>query len=149
LPLLDIIDKIKLMLEEIPNIGKVHPAERWTVKWEEFLDFFRPAGENIIKGWLITSTATAEDYFEAPRTNLRTHSIMVQGFYSHVDSAESWRDFIALQEEVCNKLRKDPTLKGSALDSQPPQVSRTTAMLAGVLVHRCEITFETKEKVQY
>ncbi len=146
--LADIRTEIKNLLETVPGIGKVHDFERWTVEWKKFLEFFK-TGDNKINGWTVTRSVSREEN-QAMGINIRTHQILIKGYYGLKDSVESEKTFQTLVESVCDVLRSNNELNGSCLRSEPPQVTKVHPRpFGGVLVHVCNILLSVDEYLQY
>ncbi|MBI5789300.1 MAG: hypothetical protein HZA78_10640 [Candidatus Schekmanbacteria bacterium] len=139
--------EIKALLETVPGIGKVHDFERWTIDWQKFLEFFKTA-DNKINGWTITRSVSTENN-QSVGTNIRTHQILIKGYYGLKDAVESEKAFQNLIEAVCDVLRSHNDLNASCLKSGPPQVSKVYPRpFGGVLVHVCNIQLAVQERIQ-
>ncbi len=146
--LADIRTEIKSLLETVPGIGKVHDFERWTTDWKKFLEYFKTE-DNKINGWTI-SRSTTEEEAQSMAVNIRTHQIIIKGYYGLKDSVESEKTFQALIESICDVLRSNHDLNGSCLTSDPPQVTKVYPRpFGGVLVHVCNIALSVDERLQY
>lgn len=140
--------EIKTILGSVSGIGKVHDFERWTIDWKKFLEFFKTE-DNKINGWTITRSTSREEN-QAMGTNIRTHQIVITGYYGLKDSIESEKTFQDLIESVCDALRSNNDLNGSCLRSEPPQITRVYPRpFGGVLVHVCNILLSVDEYLQY
>jgi len=141
-------DQIKAILLATSGVGaKVHDYERWAKTWEDYLAFFKSNG--LIKGWTITRTATSEAK-STTTTNMRTHTFLIRGYYSLDDSAATEKTFQNVIEAIATAFRADPTLNGTAFDSDPLQVDLVgNVMFGSVLCHFCELRLLVQEEKQW
>ena len=141
-------DQIKAILLATSGVGtKVHDYERWAKTWEDYLAFFKSNG--LIKGWTITRTATSEAK-STTTTNMRTHTFLIRGYYSLDDSAATEKTFQNVIEAIATAFRADPTLNGTAFDSDPLQVDIVgNVMFGSVLCHFCELRLLVQEEEQW
>ncbi len=138
---------IKSILEGVAGIGVVHDYERWTVDWATYLSLFRAPAQNLINGWTISRASTSEVAFASGR-HRRSHRFIVRGYYSQKDAAGSEKNFQDLIEAVCDGLRGNVSLNGTAESSGPPQVRRVESRTLGdVLCHYCEIGLDADEEM--
>lgn len=145
----EIRTEIKSLLETVPGIGKVHDFERWTNDWKTFLSLFKTE-ENKINGWTISRSFTKEKVHAATAVNIRTHRIIIKGYYGLKDSIESEKTFQSLIESVCDVLRKNNDLNSSCWGSDPPQVTKVYPRpFGGILVHACNIVLSVDEYLRY
>jgi hypothetical protein len=147
--LADIRTQLKAIIESVDGIGKVHDYDRWTTDWNRFLSFFKTE-DNKINGWIITRSWAKEKVHAATSVNIRTHRIIIKGYYGLKDSAGSEKAFQDLIESVCDALRKNNDLNGSCLSADPPQVAKIYHRpFGGILVHACNIVLSVDEYLQY
>ncbi len=139
---------IKTILDGIAGIGVVHEYQRWAAHWTAFLSRFQDPATQTIRGCTVTRESTCEAWIAIGQVE-RRHTWVVT-FYMGLDDAGASE--IAAQgqvEVICDVLRLDPALRGSAEnDSSPPQVRRFEPRLFGsVLCHVAEIVVIGKEVV--
>jgi len=147
--LAEIRTQIKTLLETVPGIGKVHDYERLTRDWNTFLSFFRDSNGRI-NGWTIGRLFAREKFRGASPVNIRTHQIVIRGYYGLKDSLETDKTFQSLIESICAVLRSNSDLNGSCFRSDPPQVTKIyPRTFGGVLVHYTEIVLSVEEYVAY
>lgn len=142
--------EIKTILNSVTDIGVVHDYERWSKDWNTILSLFQPSGKAYIRGWMITRRATSEQVItQGPGgTNQRDHSFVIKGVFGLKDDTASEKTFQDLLESICTALRGNPTLNGSALGCEPPQVlSVDIRMFSQVLCHYAEIELKASEIV--
>jgi hypothetical protein len=142
--------EIKTLLTGVTDIGVVHDYERWAIDWNTILAQFKPAGKDYIRGWMITRQASPERVIEpgAGGLNDRTHRFLIKGIASLKDDAATEQIFQDLVESVCQILRANPDLNGSAVESDPPQVLTVEMrMFSQVLCHYAEIELKVTEYV--
>ncbi|GAJ02770.1 unnamed protein product [marine sediment metagenome] len=139
--------EIKTILSGVTGVGtKVHDYQRWAKTWEDYLSFFKSNG--LIKGWEITRRSTPETQFTL-NSNLRTHTMVVRGYYSVDDSAATEKVFQDIIEAIAAAFKANPTLNGQAFSSDPLQVDSVgLAMFGSVLCHICELRLLVQEEVQ-
>jgi len=139
--------EIKTILSGVTGVGsKIHDYVRYAKTWEEYLSFFKSNG--LIKGWEITRDSTPEIKFTL-NSNLRTHTMMIHGYYSVDDSAATEKTFQDIIEAIAAVFKANPTLNGKAFSSDPLQVDSVgLAMFGSVLCHVCELRLLVQEEVQ-
>ncbi len=143
----DIRTQIKTILEGVAGIGIVHDYQRWDVEAEGFQTLYVSGGR--IHVWAVTREQSTEAA-EAQQQHVRTHRVRITGVYSLDDSDATEKTFSDLMETVCDALRRNNSLNGSAESSGPPQVTRDGhARFAGTLCHFGEITLDVREDVTY
>ena len=139
--------EIKTILSGVDGVGtKVHDYVRWAKTWEEYLSLFK--SNELIKGWEITRRSTPETQFTL-NSNLRTHTMVLRGYYSVDDSAATEKTFQDIIEAIAAAFKANPTLNGQAFSSDPLQVDSVgLAMFGSVLCHVCELILTVQEEVQ-
>ncbi len=139
---------IVAILEGVPGIGVVHDYQRWAAQWADFLALFQDPTTQTVRGCTITREATAETWLTNAQVE-RRHTWVLTLMMALNDEAASEKTAQDLAEAVCDALRLDPALGGSAQgDSGPPQVRTFAPRLFGsVLCHVAEIAMITKEVV--
>lgn len=140
---------LKAILDGVPGIGVVHDYERWAAQWAEFLARFQDSATQTIRGCTITREATAEVWLTNTQVE-RRHTWIIRLYVGLDDTAASEKTAQGLVEAICDALRLDPALGGSAEgDSPPPQVRAFEPRLFGrVLCHVAEIAVAGKEVVE-
>lgn len=142
--------EVKTILQNVTDIGVVHDYERWSNDWNTILSMFQPSGKAYIRGWMITRRATQEVVVTQGLggSNQREHSFVIKGVFGLKDDIASEKTFQDLIESICSALRGNPTLNGSAIECDPPQVmSVDIRMFSQVLCHYAEIELKAAEIV--
>lgn len=133
------------ILEGVTGIGAVHNYERLSSDLARLKSLH--VVSNRINSWTVTRTATTSEY----RTNTqyeRQHQLVIRGYMSLDDAAESELTFQALVEAIEEAFRGDDTLDGTAEVCGPLQVERVEpVMFAGVLCHFAELRLMAQELV--
>ena len=145
-----ILAKIKTLLLAVTGVGtKVYDFEQCDVgDWNNYLTLFKEG--SLIKGWEITRIG-APEVEDSPSANLRTHQIVIRGFYSLNNASASEKTFQDLIEAICTAFRaKAPDLEGTAFMLAAPSVSVIENRMFGeVLCHFCEIRLDVTEHIQW
>jgi len=141
MPLSTARDQIKTTLEGVSGIGVVHKYERFAKEAPAYLTLFKTGG--VINGWTITRESTTpmpDDDGDVSHTFFRAYSIIIRGYYSLDDSAETEVTFQNLIESICDTFDADPTISGTVKEAEPIEVrSVGHRMFGNVLVHYCEL----------
>ncbi|MFQ5692997.1 MAG: hypothetical protein ACE5IM_08150 [Nitrospinota bacterium] len=139
--------QLKAVLGGVPGIGVVHDYQRWEIEADNFNALFVSGGR--INVWMVTRDGSREEE-SAQRQNTRRHQVRIIGLYALDDSDATEKTFSDLLEAVCDALRQNNDLGGTAESSGPPQVRRDDhARFAGTLCHFGEITVEVREDRTY
>ena len=135
--------QLKTTLQGVAGIGVVHDHQRWVIEAANFKTAFVTGGR--INAWMITRYQSTE-IEEAAQQNYRTHQVRIIGIYALDDSDGTEKVFSDLLEDICDTLRADNTLNGTAESSTPPQVtSDAHTKFGGASCHYGEITLGIRE----
>ncbi len=139
--------QLKTILEGVAGIGTVHDYQRWEIEADNFTTLFVSTGR--INTWMITRDASPEDEL-AQKQHYRKHQIRIIGIYAMDDSDATEKVFSDLLETICNTLRTNLDLAGTAESHSPPEVKEDNhTKFAGVLCHYGEIAMEVREDVTF
>ena len=148
--LANMISAVGVILAAIPGVGsKVHGYERWASDEAKFKELFVADGK--VLGWTITREATSSvDHVGG--ASMDTHALVIRGYYSLDDSANTEKTFQDLVEAIRSGFnpnrRLNPGTGSTAHTSDRIQVRRVEhRMFAGVLVHYCELVLMASEVV--
>lgn len=150
-----IIDEIAIIIGEVSDISSdnIHKYIRHVYTPKKFLELFKQTSTNRINAWQITrkaSSETRESWNNNNMQHLRTHNILIMGWYSVRDSENSSAEFQDLIEDVCAEIRQKPTLNQIAFECNPPQLLDISFDVEGkVLVHRCVIALKATEYINF
>lgn len=147
--------------EAVPNIGIVHPYERYAKSENDFRTLYVSTigAVQLIRGWYVRRLATRE-LSAMVGVSMRITSWRIVGYHGLDDVAESELVFDTLIEAVCDAFRTDPTLGGIVADScdltagseskpQGIQVEDfTQVLLAQKLCHRAQLMLTTSSPMQ-
>lgn len=135
------------LLEQIPNIGRVHAYERFGKTDKDFLDLYATGG--VVRGWRVSRPASGRRALLSGRT-LVTDRWIVVGMLGLSDEAESEIVACDLADAIIAAERSDPTLggvvRGVAVDGQAGMqlVAIEPVRFAGVLCHRVTLTLDVQ-----
>jgi hypothetical protein len=139
------------ILGAVTGVGsKVHAYERWAADEAAFKTLFVESGK--VCGWTLTREATtSKDYVGS---SLDEHTLVIRGYYSLDDSANTEATFQNLLETIraafhTNRRLGYGTPAVYAAHSSDRMVARTVdhRMFAGILVHYCELVLVARELV--
>jgi hypothetical protein len=145
----NIISATATILGTVTGIGTVHAYERWAADEATFKALFVSSGK--VNGWAITREATtAVDHVGG--ASMDTHDIVIRGYYSLDDSANTEKTFQDLIEAIRSKFNPNRRLTVSgtvnAHTSDRIQVRPIQhRMFGGVLCHYCELVLRASEIV--
>lgn len=148
--------------EALPNIGVVHPYERYAKSEGDFRAMYVTEinGQPLIRGWYVRRKSTREVSAMLGLSMRITHWLIV-GYHGLDDVAESELAFDDLIEVACDAFRIDPTLGGivadlcdlTAGDGDKPQGLQVDdfaqVLLAQKLCHRVQLTLTTSNPLQF
>ena len=146
----NIITATASILASVTGVGsKVHAYERWGADEAAFKALFVDSGK--VLGWTITRETT-EAIDHVGGASMDTHAVVIRGYYSLDDSANTEKTFQDLIEAIRSKFNPNRRLTVSgtvnAHTSDRIQVRIVDhRMLAGVLVHYCELVLRASEIV--
>ena len=139
--------EIKAVLEGITDIGMVHGYERFSTDWKKFLDFFKPAGKDYIRGWTIRRVTTTEELATHEEGD-RDYSFKIRGYMSLSDSIASSDTFDDYIETICDTfralIRDDLNDKADMLGLMQVDLIEDR-MFGTVLCHYCELSITIQE----
>jgi hypothetical protein len=147
--LANIISATATILGTVTGIGTVHAYERWAADEKTFKDLFVLEGK--VNGWAITREGTTVvDHVGG--ASMDTHDIVIRGYYSLDDSANTEKTFQDLIEAIRSKFNPNRRLTVSgtvnAHTSERIQVRPIQhRMFGGVLCHYCELVLRASEIV--
>lgn len=141
------------VLLTVDQIGEVHSYERLVTDWSKFLDLFKSkdGGTDQIRGCMLAYRGFDPEIVGAAGCDLRHHRFTIFHFLSINDEAETEKDAAALAEDICNKLDRDPTLRGIAYYGRSPATLSVfePRMFGGVLCHYSEISKVVAEEFNW
>lgn len=141
-------DQIKTTLDGVSGVGLVHKYERYAKENPAYLTLFTTGG--VVNGWTITreSTTPISDGGDAvSHTFFRAYTMVIRGYYSLDDSAETEITFQNLIETICDTFDADPTISGTVKEAEPMEVRTVGHRVFGnVLVHYCELALVFVQK---
>lgn len=149
--LANIITNMAGILAEVTGIGgKVHAYERWAADAAAFKTLFVDSGK--VCGWTLTREATvAKDYVGA---SLDEHTLVIRGYYSLDDSANTEKAFQDLLEAIRAKFQANrrlgygtPTVYAAHSSDRMNARAVDHRMFAGILVHYAELVLVARELV--
>lgn len=138
------------MLEAIPGIGIVHPAEPYAKAQAAFqaaYQWVKPDGNKQLRGWFVRRTGIAEKTVSVGRV-LNVFTWRVRGFMA-LEGPASEIEFDELVETMRSVFRNYETLGGVA---QPGPLNNPTGMqlvdsgpvvFTGVLCHAAALQLQT------
>ncbi|WP_127088329.1 phage tail terminator protein [Aquabacter cavernae] len=135
------------LLEQIPNIGRVHGYERFGKTEKDFLALY--ATDGMVRGWRVSRPASGRRALLSGRT-LVTDRWVVVGMLGLKDEDESEIVACDLADAVIAAERSDPTLggvvRGVSVDGATGMqlVTIEPVMFAGVLCHRVTLTLDVQ-----
>jgi len=143
---------IGAVMNAVPNIGIVHPYERYAKREPDLATlYFWSADDHPrqLRGWIIRRVATRELDHSTAKTRVEV-DWEIRGWMSLVDETQSEIVMDGLVEELRNAFRRDPTL-GGLLDAPivagqpvgPQLVESQPYMFAGILCHGVRLTLTT------
>jgi hypothetical protein len=146
--LADMIDAVGTILGGITGIGNVHKYERWAADDAGFKALFK--SDNRILAWTITREAT--DCVDWPGSTEDRHSLVIHGYMSLDDSANTEKTFQDLIEVIRNTFQPNRFLTVTGVphahDSDRIRVRLVDhRMFGGLLVHYAELVLRTGEFV--
>lgn len=140
--------RIKAILDGVSGVQNTHNRERYAEQWSDYLDLFKTAG-NKIDGWTMQMEG-APEVAGTSRTNYRGYAFVLRHIYGFDDTNGSQITFEDFNETVCDALRADPDLNGTATISSPPEIRISELRMFGsVLCHYAEIVLTPESEVQY
>jgi hypothetical protein len=147
-----IITNVAALLATVTGIGKVHGYERWAADEAAFKTLFVDSGK--VCGWTITrESGSSVDY--VGRSSLDAHTLVMRGYYSLNDSANTEKTFQDLIEAIRAKFQNNRRLSSgtpaviAAHDSDRIAVRIVDhRMFAGILCHYAELVLVAREFVQ-
>lgn len=144
MPLTEIRNEIKNILESVANVGKVFTYLRWDEDWKAFFSLF-PNN----RGWMITRTGVVENRELTLDLNTCIHTFQLIGFMTLKDDRASELEFQNIIESIRNAFRSNPTLNNTALDSEPIEALIENRIFGSIVVHYAQLTLRVKERFQY
>ena len=141
------IDAATARLAAVPNIKNVYSYRREARSMDQFLALFKDPTAKNIHAWMVTREATAT-VDEESQAYSRTHTIVMLGYLSVNDLANSEGTFQDLIEDACAAF--DPLNArqyggqfnwSTGLSVDGP----TTLMYGAVLCHACKLTTNIRE----
>jgi hypothetical protein len=145
---------IGAIIKAVPEIGVVHPYERYSVQQQKHAQHFmwQPPGrrEAEMRGWFIRRIATREIDDTSTRSQIQI-DWQIRGFMAIQDALASEITFDNLIEQIRDAFRADLTL-GGLLDVAlpagaplgPQLVESVPYMMAGVLCHGARLDWTTR-----
>lgn len=141
--------QLGVIVTAVSGVANVHDYQRWAAEAENFKSFFEDTPNKTIQAWMITRDRSIEDD-HATAQNYRRHQIRIIGVYSLSDADATEKTFSDLLEAICDALRTDNDIGGTAESSGPPRVTRDDhTMFADVLCHFGEVSIEIREDRTY
>jgi hypothetical protein len=147
--LANIISAVGTILATTTGVGaNVHAYERWANDDVAFKNLF--LSEDKILGWTITREAT--DCFEYVGSTLDTHAIVIRGYFSVQDSANTEKTFQDLIEAIRTTFNPNRRLRiaGVSQCHSSDRIQVRTVdhrMFGGYLCHYCELILRVREMV--
>lgn len=145
---------IGAIIKAVPEIGVVHPYERYSVQQSAHARHFmwQPPGRAPaeMRGWFIRRVATRELDDTSTRSQIQI-DWQIRGFMAVQDAIASEIIFDNLVEQLRDAFRADLTL-GGLLDAElpvgaplgPQLMESAPYMLAGVLCHGARLDWTTR-----
>ena len=148
----DILEKIKDLLEEIPDIGRVHGYLRYFKDEPSFNELFMTKIDGIrqVRAWCITRDGIPQNQrYTTFGPHRMTHMFVIRGYLGVSDGMMSEKIMQALIEAIIQKLDNAVTL-GSRVEASGPATAPVIshAEFGRVLCHYTEINFPVTEQVQ-
>lgn len=133
---------------------KVHEDIRWTSQDAAFRSMFVDDPNDVLHSWMVASAGHEERVVGTNNLTIITHQLKIFGLYAVKDagtgtiptSTAAWR---AAKAAVLDKLRKNWTLSGTAMNSGPLSSDEGHRAFHGKLVHWVEIDLPAQERVSY
>lgn len=146
----DIRAALVATLEGIPDIGRVHPFERYASRAAEFVALYTTEiqGQHQVRGWHVRRIGEIRNRSVDQGEDLITWRI--RGFMALNDLAQSELVFDALIDAVMAAVEADETLGGtvhSILDDNDQLIkleSSEPVMFSGVLCHSAKLVMTTR-----
>jgi len=111
--------QLKIIVAAVSGVANVHDFQRWAAEAENFKTLFEDTANKKIQSWMITRDQSLEDD-EATQQNYRRHRIRIMGVHTLSDDDATEKTFSDLMEAVCDALRTDNNIGGTAESSGPP-----------------------------
>jgi hypothetical protein len=144
-----ILAEVRTILLAVDGMSPlVYTRERWAAQASIVRSIYVTAGR--LHAWTITRQASAETRLATGHENERRHTLILRGYYSWDDAADSEITFQVLIEEICLVFRALPNLNGTVETSEPIQVELIEPrMFCEVLCHYAELRLETLEFIHW
>lgn len=133
----------------------IHDGIRHAPDDATFRALFRDTANSRLNAWMVTHSATDEEFDGLNSLSIRTHEIVCVGLYALDDpgagtSMTSEIAFRAQVESVAAQLRQNYTLGGQAMNASPPDTAVfELRMFHSHLCHYAEVRFDALERVSY
>jgi len=144
------VAEIKAVLEVITDLKNIYKRDRWTVDPQQFRNLFTEpiSGKNRrVHTWMIGREGFRETKDYQVRF-IRTHSIIIRGFFAFNEEKDSWTAFQSLIDKISAGLRNNQTIWNACSEGVEEAVQ---ARLIGyeffgeVFCHYCELVLEVEE----
>jgi hypothetical protein len=145
-------DAIVASMQAVPDMGMVHPFERYTrdeARFRELYLFTPSQGEDQLRGWWLRRVATAETTVSTG-TVMNVHTWQWRGYMALNDGDASELVFEDLIEAYRDAVRADPTFDGVCEQNAVAEgedgvqlVDSGPVMFCGVLCHSAVLQLRT------
>lgn len=140
-----ISDEIAEKISAIPDVGRVHPYQRYVRDMENFVDLFGDSASEDIRVWTTSRTGFGSIQ-SADHGVTRIHQFQIQGFMSLSDNRESELAFQELIDLVARQFDPPGDLNRSSECHYAIQgVSVGREKIGGHFLHTCTLRLEVQE----
>lgn len=142
-----IIGAVSTLLGGVSGIGQVYTYQRMGVDPDRAPSVFQTGGS--LNAWTITDDSMTE-VRDTNSENLRTHGLVIRGYFAHNDAGASDQVFRELVQAICDTFRAKYTLNGTCEEASPMQVDTRefiTFNAGAIFAHHCRLRLTARERV--
>lgn len=145
----DIKTEIKNYLSAVPDVYNVFTKAKYSLDTNAVISTFSATtilGKAVFTAWFISRKSSFEVYFSTSQ-NLRTHTIIISGYFAINESINTPDLFENIIEDICSHFRAI-TPSADCFNLTPITVLNITEKnLANVLCHYVELELKYTERV--